>query len=86
MATTVNQTRLLGQGEFRILVLTLTAGGADSSVAYTVGAGVKIHGILGPVKTTGTAGAMNATYVESTGVLTITCAANDVIETGVVLD
>lgn len=84
MATTVNLVQSHNAGGLTFLELKLTAGGADSSVTYTIAGKPTISGITAPVKTTGTIGAMNATYVESTGVLTISCSANDVIRVCVI--
>lgn len=80
MATTVNVDYSHSTGGIKFHHLKLTAGGADSSVAYTFSAPFPILlGLaIGP-KTTGSAGALNPTYVESTGVLTISCSASDVV-------
>lgn len=79
MATTVNLAQSHSAGGLTFLELKLTAGGADSSVTYTIPGKPTIFGISGAVKTTGTIGAINATYVESTGVLTLSCSASDVV-------
>lgn len=79
MATTINEVTSHAAGGVNFLHLKLTAGGADSSVTYTIAAGLPLKGVTLPVKTTGSAGACNLTYVESTGVLTASCSANDVL-------
>lgn len=79
MATTVNLNESHSAGGLTFHSLKLTAGGADSSVTYTFAGKPILAGVSGPFKTTGTIGAMNMTYVESTGVLTISCSANDVV-------
>lgn len=87
MATTVNAVTSHSAGGLNFLHLKLTAGGADSSVTYTLGGVVPTPPIvLGTfvTKTTGAAGANNITYVESTGVLTVSCSANDVLRVTVV--
>ena len=69
------------------LHLKLTAGGADTSVTYTLGGAAPNPPIIFGafvVKTTGTIGANNITYVESTGVLTVSCGNSDVMRVTVV--
>jgi hypothetical protein len=79
VATTINEVSSHAAGGVNFLHLKLTAGGADSSVTYTIVPGQVLKGVTLPVKTTGSAGAVNLTYVESTGVLTASCSANDVL-------
>lgn len=79
MATTINEVTSHAAGGVNFLHLKLTAGGADTSVTYTLVDKPLLLGVTLPVKTTGTAGAVNLTYVQSTGVLTASCAANDVV-------
>lgn len=79
MATTINEVTSHAAGGINFLHLKLTAGGADTTVTYTIAAGQVLKGVTLPVKTTGAAGASNLTYVESTGVLTATCGNSDVL-------
>lgn len=79
MATTVNLVESHAAGGLNFLNLKLTAGGADTTVTYTIAGKPVIAGCTAAIKTTGTIGAQGITYVESTGVLTIQCAANDVV-------
>lgn len=87
MATTVNSVTSHSAGGLNFLHLKLTAGGADTSVTYTLGGSVPTPPIvLGAMalKTTGTIGATNITYVESTGVLTVSCGNSDVLRVTVI--
>ena len=87
MATTVNEVRSHSAGGLNFLHLKLTAGGADTSVTYTLGGAVPAPPIIFGAfvaKTTGAAGANNITYVESTGVLTVACGNSDVLRVTVV--
>lgn len=79
VATTVNLVESHADGGVNFLHLKLTAGGADTSVTYTIAGAPQILGCTLPVKTTGTIGAVNVTYNVSTGALTASCAANDVL-------
>lgn len=79
MATTVNEVTSHSAGGINYLHLKLTAGGADSSVTYTIADKPTLLGVTLPVKTTGSAGAVNLTYAQATGVLTASCSANDVV-------
>lgn len=77
-----------------VLEVKLTAGAADTSVTYavppgdgsTAGSGRPINFVSLPFKTTGSAGATNTTYAESTGLLTIACGNNDVIRVCIGID
>lgn len=79
MATTVNEVSSHAAGGLNFLHLKLTAGGADSSVTYTIAGKPTLLGCTAAIKTTGSIAAQGITYVESTGVLTIGCSASDVV-------
>ena len=83
MATTINAASSHAAGGLTFQEFQLTAGGADSSVTVTLANFPIIRGAF-VAKMTGTAGANNITYVESTGVLTVSCSANDVLRVTVV--
>lgn len=77
MATTISEYSTHAAGGLNFLHLKLTAGAADTTVTYTHVPGKVIKSITLPFKTTGSAGACNAVYVESTGVITISGLANN---------
>lgn len=79
MATTLNDERSHSAGGINFKHLKLTAGGADVTVVYTFAAPFPILTGVYVVKTTGAAGANNITYVEATGVLTVSCGNSDVL-------
>jgi hypothetical protein len=79
MATTVNEITTHAAGGLNLVHLKLTAGAADTTVTFTFSGTPIMKLISAPFKTTGAIGAQGVTYVESTGVLTVQCANNDVV-------
>jgi hypothetical protein len=85
LATTNTLVQTVQGDANKLIYLRLTAGGADTTVTYTLPTGTKIRGLTAWNETTNAVNPASCTYVASTGVVTVPCANSDVVTVTVFL-
>lgn len=85
MATTTNSVLQVQGDANRVLHLDLTAGGADTSVTFTIPANTVIYGLSSHNVTSDAINPASSTYASTTGVITVPCAASNRVRIAVFL-